>query len=110
MNVMKWGAIGIAGFLVVAAVLQVGNTIRLAAFARRREIGIMRAGRRLQPLHPGLPFLMASLVAAFIGVALVRSAGRLHVLRDLRAAETDVQHRCLDRLGRPECGHLGGLP
>ena len=39
---MKWGAIGIAAFLLVAAVLEVGNTIRLAAFARRREIGIMR--------------------------------------------------------------------
>ena len=73
MNVMKWGAIGIAGFLVVAAVLQVGNTIRLAAFARRREIGIMRLVGA-SSLYIQLPFLMESLVAAFIGVALAGGA------------------------------------
>jgi cell division transport system permease protein len=73
MNVMKWGAIGIASFLVIAAVLQVGNTIRLAAFARRREIGIMRLVGA-SSLYIQLPFLMESLVAAVIGVALAGSA------------------------------------
>jgi cell division transport system permease protein len=73
MNVMKWGAIGIAAFLVVAAVLQVGNTIRLAAFARRREIGIMRLVGA-SSLYIQLPFLMESLVAAVIGVALAGGA------------------------------------
>ncbi len=74
MNVMKWGAISIASFLVVAAVLQVGNTIRLAAFARRREIGIMRLVGA-SSLYIQLPFLLESLVAALIGVSL--SAGAL---------------------------------
>jgi cell division transport system permease protein len=69
MNVMKWGAISIASFLVVAAILQVGNTIRLAAFARRREIGIMRLVGA-SSLYIQLPFLMESLVAALIGVGL----------------------------------------
>jgi cell division transport system permease protein len=73
MNVMKWGAIGIAAFLVFAAVLQVGNTIRLAAFARRREIGIMRLVGA-SSLYIQLPFLMESLVAALIGIGLA-SAG-----------------------------------
>lgn len=73
MNVMKWGAIGIAGFLVLAAVLQVGNTIRLAAFARRREIGIMRLVGA-SSLYIQLPFLMESLVAAMIGVGLAGGA------------------------------------
>ncbi len=71
---MKVGAIGIAAFLLIAGVLQVGNTIRLTAFARRREIGIMRlvgAGS----LYIQLPFLMETLVAALIGIAL--SAGAL---------------------------------
>ncbi len=72
MNVMKWGAIAVAAFLVVAAVLQVGNTIRLAAFARRREIGIMRLVGA-SSLYIQLPFLLESLVAALVGVAL--SAG-----------------------------------
>jgi len=66
MNVMKWGAISIAAFLVVAAILQVGNTIRLAAFARRREIGIMRlvgaSNRFIQT-----PFILEGVFAALIG-------------------------------------------
>ena len=74
MNVMKWGAIAVASFLVVAAVLQVGNTIRLAAFARRREIGIMRLVGA-SGLYIQLPFLMEALVAAVIGVGL--AAGSL---------------------------------
>ena len=74
MSVMKWGALAIAGFLLVAAILQVGNTIRLAAFARRREIGIMRLVGA-SSLYIQLPFLMESLVAAVVGVAL--AAGSL---------------------------------
>jgi cell division transport system permease protein len=73
MNVMKWGAIAIAGFLIFAAVLQVGNTIRLAAFARRREIGIMRLVGA-SSLYIQLPFLMEALVAALIGVGLAGGA------------------------------------
>lgn len=73
MNVMKWGAIAIAGFLIFAAVLQVGNTIRLAAFARRREIGIMRLVGA-SSLYIQLPFLMEALVAALIGVTLAAAA------------------------------------
>jgi cell division transport system permease protein len=73
MNVMKWGAIGIAAFLVIAAILQVGNTIRLAAFARRREIGIMRLVGA-SSLYIQLPFLMEALVAALIGVGLAAGA------------------------------------
>jgi cell division transport system permease protein len=73
LNIFKWGAIAIAGFLVVAAVLQVGNTIRLAAFARRREIGIMRLVGA-SSLYIQLPFLMEALVAAVLGVALAAGA------------------------------------
>lgn len=73
MNVMKWGAIGIAAFLVIAAILQVGNTIRLAAFARRREIGIMRLVGA-SSLYIQLPFLMEALVAALVGVLLAGGA------------------------------------
>jgi cell division transport system permease protein len=65
---MKWGAIAIAPFLLAAAVLQVGNTIRLAAFARRKEIGIMRLVGASN-LYISLPFLLETLVAAIIGAA-----------------------------------------
>jgi cell division transport system permease protein len=68
-NGLKWGAISVAAFLVVAAVLQVGNTIRLAAFARRREIGIMRLVGA-SSWYVQLPFLLEALFAALVGVAL----------------------------------------
>jgi cell division transport system permease protein len=73
MNVFQWGAISIAAFLVLAAILQVGNTIRLAAFARRREIGIMRLVGA-SSLYIQLPFLLESLVAALVGVGLAAGA------------------------------------
>ena len=72
-SAFKWGAIVIAGFLLVAAILQVGNTIRLAAFARRREIGIMRLVGA-SSLYIQLPFLLEALFAALLGVLLAAGA------------------------------------
>jgi cell division transport system permease protein len=69
MGALKWGAAGIAAFLLIAAILQVGNTIRLATFARRREIGIMRLVGASN-LYISLPFLMETLVAAVVGILL----------------------------------------
>ena len=66
---LRNSAIGIAGFLLVAAILQVGNTIRLATYARRKEIGIMRLVGASN-LYISLPFLMETLVAAVIGIVL----------------------------------------
>ncbi len=65
---MRWVALGFAGVLMLAAVLQVANTIRLAAFARRREIGIMRLVGA-SSWHIQLPFVLESLLAAVIGAA-----------------------------------------
>ncbi len=76
MEVMKWGAIAVAGFLLLAAIMQVGNTIRMAAYARRKEIGIMRLVGASR-LYISLPFLIETLVAALIGVGL--AAGTLLV-------------------------------
>ena len=68
-NALQWGALGTAAFLVVAALLLVANTIRLAAFARRREIGIMRLVGA-STVYIALPFLLEALVTALIGVTL----------------------------------------
>lgn len=73
LNVMRIGALGIAAFLVVAALLLVANTIRLAAFARRREIGIMRLVGA-STLYIALPFLMEALVTAAIAVGIAVGA------------------------------------
>ena len=64
-----------------AALLLVANTIRLAAFARRKEIGIMRLVGA-STLYIALPFLLEALVTAAIGVVLAGGAlGGVHVLR-----------------------------
>jgi cell division transport system permease protein len=68
-DVFKYGALGIAAFLVLAALLQVANTIRLAAFARRREIGIMRLVGA-STWYVQLPFVLEALFAAVVGVAI----------------------------------------
>ncbi|HEY3528987.1 MAG TPA: permease-like cell division protein FtsX [Nocardioides sp.] len=70
---LKWGGWGTAIVLVVAALLLVANTIRLAAFARRREIGIMRLVGA-STLYIALPFLLEALVTAVIGFALAAGA------------------------------------
>ena len=72
-DAFKWGAIVIAGFLLFAAILQVGNTIRLAAYARRKEIGIMRLVGA-SSLYIQLPFLLEALVAALLGIVLAGGA------------------------------------
>lgn len=69
MDIAKWTAIGMSGLLLLAAALQIGNTIRMAAFARRREIGIMRLVGA-STFYIMLPFLLESLVAAVIGIGL----------------------------------------
>jgi cell division transport system permease protein len=93
MNALKWGALAIAGFLVVAAILQVGNTVRLAAFARRREIGIMRLVGA-SSLYTQLPFLLEALVAAVVGVALATASVALFmyvvIYRTLRPSSNIV--------------------
>jgi cell division transport system permease protein len=70
---LQWGALGTALFLVVAALLLVANTIRLAAFARRKEIGIMRLVGA-STLYIALPFLLEAVVTAVLGVGLAAGA------------------------------------
>lgn len=69
LTVATYIAVGVAGLMLIAAVLLIATTIRLSAFARRREIGIMRlvgaSNRFIQT-----PFILEGLFAAFIGSVL----------------------------------------
>src|ERR687893_133177 len=69
LNVLQWSTAGASALLLVAAALQIGNTIRLAAFARRREIGIMRLVGASN-LYITLPFLMEAIISALVGATL----------------------------------------
>jgi cell division transport system permease protein len=73
-NLLQWGTIIASGLLLLAAALQIGNTIRLTAFARRREIGIMRLVGASN-FYITLPFLLESVISALIGAGL--AAGTL---------------------------------
>ena len=69
LRIASYVAIGIAALMLIAAVLLIATTIRLSAFARRREIGIMRlvgaSNRFIQT-----PFVLEGVLAALIGSAL----------------------------------------
>lgn len=69
LNALRWGTIGMSVLLLLAASLQIGNTIRMAAFARRRELGIMRLVGASN-WYIMMPFLLESLFAAVLGAAL----------------------------------------
>lgn len=69
LNWGRWLAVGASGLLLLAAALQIGNSIRMAAFARRREIGIMRLVGASNT-YIMLPFLLESLIVAVGGAAL----------------------------------------
>lgn len=60
------GAIGVAALQVVAAVLLIANTIRLAAYSRRRETRIMRLVGASN-FYIQLPFILEAAIAGLIG-------------------------------------------
>ena len=91
LNLLQWGTIIASGLLLFAAALQIGNTIRLAAFARRREIGIMRLVGASN-LYITLPFLFEAIIAALAGVSLacVTLASGVYFII-MRKAEVSIQ-------------------
>jgi cell division transport system permease protein len=73
LNAASATAIGIAALMLIAAVLLIATTIRLSAFSRRRELGIMRlvgaSNRFIQT-----PFILEGVFASFIGSILASAA------------------------------------
>lgn len=73
LNTASYTALAVAGLMLVAAVLLISTTIRLSAFSRRREIGIMRlvgaSNRFIQT-----PFILEGVIAALIGAVLASAA------------------------------------
>ncbi|MEO6114977.1 MAG: permease-like cell division protein FtsX [Pseudolysinimonas sp.] len=73
MNAASFTAIGIAALMLVAAVLLISTTIRLSAFSRRRELGIMRlVGASNRFIET--PFILEGVLAALIGSVLAGGA------------------------------------
>ncbi|MGW9414284.1 permease-like cell division protein FtsX [Arthrobacter cupressi] len=69
MNGASVVAMGIAGVMIVCAVLLITTTIRLSAFSRRRETGIMRLVGASKTVIQ-LPFILEGVIAAVVGALL----------------------------------------
>src|ERR1700744_3029219 len=80
LNGLRNAVVIVALILVVAAVLLVANTIRLSAFNRRRETGIMRLVGASN-FYIQLPFLLEGVIAGLIGWA--GAAGLLIAVKSL---------------------------
>lgn len=69
LNAVSLAAVALAVAMVVCSVLLISTTIRLTAWSRRRETTIMRlVGASAATIH--LPFLLETLAATALGVAL----------------------------------------
>jgi cell division transport system permease protein len=66
---LSFGALALAGLMVVCSVLLVATTIRQMAFGRRRETGIMRLVGA-SAFNIQLPFILETLIATIVGSAL----------------------------------------
>jgi cell division transport system permease protein len=73
LNKLQLLALIIAGVQVFAAVLLISNTIRVAAFSRRRETGIMRLVGASN-LSIQLPFLLEGVLAGLVGAGIASGA------------------------------------
>jgi cell division transport system permease protein len=73
LNIASLAAISIASLMLVSSVLLISTTIRLSAFSRRRELGIMRlVGASNFSIQ--LPFILEGVVAALLGSLLAAGA------------------------------------
>ncbi|MFM1956605.1 MAG: hypothetical protein RLZ41_4 [Actinomycetota bacterium] len=73
LNAASLAAIGIAVLMLFSAALLISTTIRLSAFSRRRELGIMRLVGASN-FYIQLPFILEGVVAATIGSILSGAA------------------------------------
>jgi cell division transport system permease protein len=73
MNAASLVAVGIAAIMIVCAILLIATTIRLSAFSRRRETGIMRLVGASKAVIQ-LPFILEGVIAAVIGAVLASVA------------------------------------
>jgi cell division transport system permease protein len=66
LNALRLAALGVAIVQIIAAALLIANTIRVAAYSRRRETGIMRLVGASN-FYIQLPFILEGAIAGLIG-------------------------------------------
>ncbi len=103
-RVLRWGAFGLMLILVIAAILLIGNTIRLSIFARRREVEVMRlVGATNWFIR--WPFMIEGLIFGLIGaiaaVVLILLAKITVVDRLLDLSDSPLQQQTDSTIGLP---------
>ncbi|MEU7634504.1 MULTISPECIES: permease-like cell division protein FtsX [unclassified Streptomyces] len=63
---MRYAALGVMGLMLVVALMLIVNTVRVSAFSRRRETGIMRLVGA-SSFYIQMPFIMEAAIAGLIG-------------------------------------------
>ncbi|MGW0392802.1 permease-like cell division protein FtsX [Streptomyces sp. NPDC003042] len=66
LGTLNWAALGIMLIMLIVALLLIVNTVRVSAFSRRRETGIMRLVGA-SSFYIQVPFIMEAAVAGLIG-------------------------------------------
>jgi cell division transport system permease protein len=98
-RVLKVGAYMASIVMLVAAIALIGNTVRMAVFARRKEIGIMRlVGATNWFIR--VPFLVEGIVAGLLGAAL--AIGVLFLLQHVFFASIHQTILFLPLVGRSD--------
>ncbi|GAU67943.1 putative cell division protein FtsX [Streptomyces sp. NBRC 110611] len=92
LTTMNWAAVGIMSLMLVVALLLIVNTVRVSAFSRRRETGIMRLVGA-SSFYIQMPFILEAAIAgllgaAFAGVQIV--AGKYFLIDNWLAKKTPV--------------------
>lgn len=105
LNMARWAAVGASGLLLLAAALQIGNTIRMVAFSRRREIGIMRLVGASN-WYIMLPFLLEALLTAMLGWLL--ATGSLALIQRFVISEAAASIKSVDWIRWEHMGSTAG--
>ncbi|MGK5630578.1 permease-like cell division protein FtsX [Streptomyces sp. URMC 123] len=66
LNGMNYAALGVMALMLIVALLLIVNTVRVSAFSRRRETGIMRLVGA-SSFYIQMPFIMEAAIAGLIG-------------------------------------------
>jgi cell division transport system permease protein len=69
LNGVNYAALGLMALMLVVALLLIVNTVRVSAFSRRRETGIMRLVGA-SSFYIQLPFIMEASIAGMMGAVL----------------------------------------
>ncbi|MEV4440321.1 permease-like cell division protein FtsX [Streptomyces sp. NPDC049577] len=92
LNGMNWAALLLMALMLVVALLLIVNTVRVSAFSRRRETGIMRLVGASN-FYIQMPFIMEAAFAGLLGAALacvLLVCGQQFLVHDWLAKSVDV--------------------